>query len=653
MTGGLPNPSSPADAPNAPEPELGPYAVELSPDQQVPMRDGIMLAADIYRPMRDGLPLSEPLPVLLERSPYNKRGSNPSDVRVGDRRVWSKPDIARYFASFGYVVVLQDCRGRYASQGVFRKYLDEADDGVDTLAWLRAQPFCDGRIATWGLSYCAHTQTALGALAPAGLAAQWIDSGGFASAYHAGIRQGGAFELKQATWALKHARLSPKTAADPVRQAALAAVDIREWLGRMPWWPGNSPVSAAPEYEDYLFEQWRRGSYDAYWQQPALCAEAHHAGYADVPMVHMSSWYDPYASTAIRNYLGLSATKDSDVALIMGPWVHGRRSQTFAGDIDFGPQSTLDGNLAEHYLALRRQWFDHALGRPKLGAKPDAKPDAQPAPDPLARGHVAIFIMGGGSGRRLESGRLDHGGRWRFADRWPLPGSQVLNLYLHADGRLSGQPPAQAAAALSFDYDPRHPVPTIGGTIASGEPVMFAGGFDQRDDARFFACSGSGADLSERPDVLSFVSEPLAAPLDVVGELSVRLFVSSDAPDTDFTVKLVDVYPPSADYPEGFALNITDGILRMRYRDSWTEPALMDAGRVYEVVVRPFPSANRFAAGHRIRLDISSSNYPHFDLNPNTGAPEGDWRESRIARNSVHLDALHGSTLTLTVLAPP
>ncbi|MBV8037771.1 CocE/NonD family hydrolase [Roseateles sp.] len=629
------------DHPLPAAPDHGPYDVDCV-EHMVPMRDGVRLATDIYRPALNGVLLTQALPVLMERSPYNKRGSNAADRSVANPSGLSKPEIARYFASHGYVVVLQDCRGRYGSEGVFRKYLDEAEDGVDTLAWLRDQPFCDGRIATWGLSYCAHTQSALGALNPDGLAAQWMDSGGFASAFHAGIRQGGAFELKQVTWALKHARLSPSTQEDPARAAALASVDIREWLTRLPWWPGHSPVTAAPEYEAYLFEQWRHGSFDDYWRRPALWAAGHYPGYADVPTVHMSSWYDPYASTAISNYLGLSRFKQCRPSLIMGPWVHGRRSQTFSGDVDFGPQSTLDGNLAKDYLTLRREWFDHALGR--------AAADGSVPPDPLSGRRVAVFIMGGGSGRKLPSGRMDHGGRWHFADAWPLPGSQNLELFLHADGRLAADAPTADAASLSYDYDPRHPVPTMGGTITSAEPVMVGGGFDQRDDPRFFGCKGSGRDLAERADVLSFVSAPLAGPLDLVGEVKVTLFVSSDAVDTDFTAKLIDWYPPTPDYPDGFALNITDGILRMRYRDSWEQPSLMEPGKVFEATVQPFPSANRFCAGHRLRIDISSSNFPHFDPNPNTGAPEGDWRESRVARNTLHLGAHTPSRVSICVL---
>jgi putative CocE/NonD family hydrolase len=614
----------------------GPFVVRVEPDAMIPMRDGIRLAADIYHPIEPPGASARQRPVLLERTPYNKRGTNLSDVMRDDPRPWSKPDIARHFASHGYVVVLQDCRGRYASEGSFRKYVNEADDGFDTLAWIAAQPFSDGRVATFGLSYGAHVQSALGTLAPPALAAQFLDSGGFANAYQGGIRQGGAFELKQATWAYKHALLSRRARHDPACKAALEREDIRDWFNRMPWAPGHSPVSALPEYEDYLFEQWRHGKFDTYWQQRALCAEHYHDEYADVPMVHMSSWYDPYARTAISNFTGLAERKRQPVHLVMGPWTHGQRSKTYAGDVDFGADATLDGALAPSYLELRRRWFDFVLGRA--------------TENPFARGRVAVFVMGGGSGRRNAQGRLEHGGYWRWADQWPLPGTREQRLYLHRDRSLRSQPAALGENALSFDYDPQQPVPTIGGTLTSGLPVMVGGAFDQRDDARFFGCSGSGRDLAERDDVLSFQTTPLLHDTEVIGEIQVHLFVASDCVDTDFTVKLIDVHPPSADYPEGFAMNITDGILRMRYRDSWERPELMQPGQIYAICVVPFPTANRFAAGHRIRLDIASSNYPHFDLNPNTGEAEGAWTHAVRARNSIYTGGPHASHVRLPIV---
>lgn len=593
----------------------------------VPMRDGVHLATDIYLPAHDVA-----LPVLLERTPYDKQGTNHADFSVADQTPLSKPEIARIFAARGYALVLQDCRGRYGSEGVFRKYMSEAEDGADTIAWIMAQPWCNGRIGTLGLSYGAHVQAALATLDPPGLAAMFLDSGGFSSAYHSGIRQGGAYELKQLTWALKHALLAPETLADPVRRAALEAADIREWIGVEKWRPGHSPISAAPEYEDFILEQWREDRFTDFWKQRGLYARGWYDGFADVPMVHMSSWYDPYSLTAIENFTGLSVRKQGPVKLIMGPWTHGKRSLTYSGDADFGPQSTLD-HLFGDYVALRQRWFDHHLKG--VGA--------DPLPDP-----VYLFTMGGGSGRRLPSGRLDHGGRWRSAANWPLPAMRMTPFHLHPDGDL-GEEAAGAATTKSFVHDPHHPVPTIGGAIASGAPVMEAGGFDQREGPAFFASRDPGRALADRPDVLIFETPPLDADVELTGQAVADLFVSSTAADTDVTIKIVDVYPASADYPDGYALNIAHGLLRMRFRHSFEEPEVMEAGKVYRVQIASFPMSNRFAKGHRIRVEIAGSNFPHFDINPNT-----DWRIEGlapvIAETRIHIGGDRPSHILLPVV---
>lgn len=331
-----------------------PYEVSVARDVRVPMRDGITLASDIYRPARAGRPVPGAFPVLLERTPYGRDRPSRSEITAETPEPpRSRAAVAALFVQHGYVVVYQDCRGRYGSEGVFRKYLDEATDGYDTCAWIVGQPWCNGVIGTMGLSYAAHTQAALASLNPPGLAAMFLDSGGFSSAFQSGIRNGGAFELKQATWAYNNALKSPSVLADAPRRAALEAIDLRDWFARMPWRPGHSPVSAAPEYEAYLFEQWTHGRFDAYWKQAGLYAAGYYEQFADVPQVHMSSWYDPYSRTASDNYLGLVGRKTGPIRLILGPWTHGNRSASFAGEVDFGPQATLDGNLAADFLTLR------------------------------------------------------------------------------------------------------------------------------------------------------------------------------------------------------------------------------------------------------------------------------------------------------------
>ena len=329
--------------------------IDVMRNVMVRMRDGVHLATDIYRPAIDGVAIQAPLPLLLERTPYDKSGTNHAD-RSRDRPTpLPKPAMAEIFARAGYVVAIQDCRGRFASEGLFEKYLSEGIDGYDTVAWLRRQNWCDGQVGTYGLSYGAHTQAALACLNPPGLAAMFLDSGGFSSAFHSGIRQGGAFELKQATWAYKHALLSPETERDPERKRALEEEDLRGWFARMPWSKGHSPLRAAPEYEDYLLEQWRGGRFGPYWERNGLYARGSYDSFSDVPTVLISSWFDPYSRTAIENFIGLSMHKRGPIKLVLGPWTHGQRSISYAGDVDFGAAAILDGKCrARLYRAAPR-----------------------------------------------------------------------------------------------------------------------------------------------------------------------------------------------------------------------------------------------------------------------------------------------------------
>ncbi|MFD5746127.1 CocE/NonD family hydrolase [Streptomyces sp. NPDC127033] len=600
---------------------------------QVPMRDGAALVADVYAAGPD----PAPRPVLLERTPYGRRTARGSD---GAFESWNPPPpeaVCRRFVERGYHVVRQDCRGRGDSGGTFVKYLNEAEDGYDTVEWIAAQPWCDGRVATMGVSYAAHAQSALASLGTPSLSAMFLDSGGFASAYETGVRLGGAFELKQATWAFARARTSAVTLGDPVRGAALESESIEEWFRHLPWRRGHSPLRHAPEYEDYLFEQWEHGRFGPYWRQLGIYGRGRFDQFPDVPSLHISSWYDPYIRTAVENFHELGTRKTSPAYLVLGPWTHGRRSVSYAGDVDFGPEAPLDGNLAADYAEFRADWFDARLS-------------SAPPRDPAVR----YFRMGGGSGRRTAEGRLDHGGRWLAGSTWPPEHAHTAEFRLTADGGLTVEPgeltpePGALAGYLEYDHDPRDPVPTIGGQVTSGEPVMAGGAFDQRPDDRTYSLTGSRLPLASRPDVLTFQTAPLERDVVVAGPVVARLTVSSTAVDTDFTVKLIDVHPPSADYPVGFAMNLTDGILRCRYRDSFESPSPLEPGRLYDVTVHAPDTANLFARGHRIRVDISSSNFPRFDVNSGTGAPETTDRRRVVATNRVYVDGR--STVTLHVL---
>ena len=620
--------------PVAPE-TLADVAVER--DIMVPMRDGVRLATDVYRPAFASVVAAGGFPVILERTAYGKTLASRSEFDHGESAPRPRAEVASWFVRAGYVVVYQDCRGRHASEGEFVKYLSEGYDGFDTLAWIAAQPWCDGNVATMGLSYAAHAQAALACLDPPGLAAMVIDSGGFSNAYQCGIRQGGAFELKQATWAYNRAKESRYAQAHPEARDALEHEDLRLWFRDMPWSRGHSPVRSVPEYERYLLDQWQHGNFDSYWKQLGIYAAGYYDSFADVPQVHMSSWYDAYVRTATENYVALKRKKRGPVRLIMGPWLHGDRNATCAGDVDFGAASAFDGNVATNWRTFRQRWFDHWV----RGIANSV--ETEPA--------VRLFMMGGGSGRRNAEGRLDHGGRWIAADDWPLPDTRFVRYHLHADGRLDPTLPSADTQALDYDFDPGNPVPTIGGSLTSGQPVFEGGAFDQREDARVFGARFPGKALAERDDVLVFETAPLAEDTAVIGPIAVHLHVSSNAPDTDFTAKLIDAHPPSTDYPQGFAMNLTDGILRCRYRKSWEQPELMSAGEICEIVIEPFATCNLFKAGHRIRVDISSSNFPRFDVNPNSGEAEGFAAQKRIARNRLYVDAAHPSHVVLPLVS--
>lgn len=594
-------------------------------DVMVPMRDGVRLATDITLPAGHG-----PFPTLLHRTPYDKSGARPSEISVREPVPKTNLEVAARLARAGYAVMTQDCRGRYASEGVFQKYMGEGEDGFDTLAWARQQDWCRGDFGTYGLSYSAHVQTALAVLQPPGLRTMFLDSGGFWNAYQGGVRRGGAFEMKQVTWAYKHARLSD-AARDPKVARALAQEDIADWILGKSWHRGQSPMRHVPEYEDYLFDQWEHGAFGAYWQAPEIYGAAHYAVLSQYPTFLISGWYDPYSETMFRHFEGIT-NHGGHAELVMGPWLHGRRSQGFAGDADFGPESRLDGAIAPDYDSLRRAWFDHWL-----------MPD-EPRPAPPT---VQWFAMGGGSGKTTAEGRLDHGGLWRKDRVWPPRDMAQVSYYLLAEGGLASNPGAAGKAV--FVTDPVTPVPTIGGAITSGEPVMEGGVFDQVTTPETFAALPPFGPVTARADVLSFATEPLVHAIEIAGTPTLILDLSTDVPDMDIAFKLIDLAPPSPNYPAGFAANLTDGILRLRYRDSWETPALLTPGERVRITIEAPPIANIFAVGHRIRVDISGANFPKFDVNPQTGEDAPNASGRRISTTSVYLGQGAGTRLILPI----
>jgi putative CocE/NonD family hydrolase len=307
---------------------------------------------------------------------------------------------------------------------------------------------------------------------------------------------------------------------------------------------------------------------------------------------------------------------------------------TTAGEVSFGDAAADEGPVNATWL----KW----LNRYVL----DESGSSEDVPEPLLR----YFVMGLGDGHRLPDGKLYHGGEWRSADHWPLPETIATPYYLHADGTLRPERPLCGVPGLSYVFDPRNPCPGIGASSLQSDTFpafIMSGPRDQVCRPELTSCRGSAAPLSERADVLVFQTAPLNEALEVTGAIGVDLWVSSSARDTDFTAKLIDVYPPSSEHPQGVALLLSEGILRMRYRDNRAREELIEPGQRYRITVELNPTSNVFKAGHRIRLDISSSNYPEYDVNPNTGEPLGRHTHYVAATQTVFVDALHASEIVL------
>ncbi|MFQ5947161.1 MAG: CocE/NonD family hydrolase, partial [Anaerolineae bacterium] len=488
----------------------------------IPMRDGVCLAADIYRPARGGTFAEGSFPALLQRTPYSK--DNPE--RVERDGLW--------YAERGYVVVIQDVRGRYRSEGEFTFLRQEPADGFDAIEWVGDQPWSDGQVGTFGTSYMGWTQSAAATQNPPHLKAMWVNQSG-ASAYTSSVRHNGAFEMRFLCWAFWQGAKSKEAKADPVIERALGGVNVREWLTRMPLRKGCSPLALIPRYEAWALELVTRGGYDEFWAQPGFNIERHWREHADVPMVFSSGWYDSYTRATLENFVGLTKLKKGPVWALMGPWTHGwaQLALPYSGDVDFGPEAAVD------YNELRLAFFDAALKGISNGWRER----------PLLR----LFIMGGGSGRRNGQGRLDHGGTWRDEREWPLARMRFTKYYLYPGGGLTSDAPSAQQASSSFQFDPLRPVATIGGNMSSlvglmprpaGAPeipveererdvIGIPGAFDQREAPQFFGCRPPYLPLAARHDVLVFQTEPLLRDTEVTGPISVTLFVSSSAVDSD------------------------------------------------------------------------------------------------------------------------
>jgi len=609
------------------------YDVAIDRDIMIAVRDGLRLATDIYFPASAGIHAPGRFPALIERTPYDKDSA----------RFVSH---ARFFALHGYIVLIQDVRGRGNSEGEWYPFAHEAPDGYDTIEWAATQPWCCGRVGTMGTSYMAAAQSAAATLNPPHLGAMFVTEGP-SDYYSCSMRHNGTLEQRFLIYAFHMAVTSKEARANPALRTALldARNNLGYWLNRLPVKKGASPLRLLPSYERWVLDLQTRATRDEYWQQRGYAIGEYYEQHADVPTVYFGSWYDSYARATCENFVALSRFKRSPQRLIMGPWLHGvQADQEWAGGIYFGPDAI------DSYNCLRLRWFDQWLKQLDTGVLDDPP--------------VRIFVMGGGSGHRLYdviggTERLDHGGRWRHEHEWPLARARNTPFYLHCGGELSRRHPEARFAATTYRFDPSDPVPTIGGNISVGFEFMPGGGFDQRGGANLLAAgrttNGSwGAreplPLAARPDVLTFQTEPLECDLETSGPITANLWISSSAPDTDFTVKLIDQYPPSPDYCDGFALNLTDSIMRARFRNSFSKPEPLEPNAVYQLSFPLYPTSNVFKRGHRIRVDISSSNFPRFDVNPNTGGPLGEAGGIAVANNTIHHDADRPSHIVLPLI---
>ncbi len=578
-------------------------AVQVLAEYNAPveMRDGTTLRAAVYRPASGG-----PFPVLLIRNPY------------GEPMVRAAP--VRPALDAGFAVVLQDCRGTGTSDGEFLTFESEALDGADSVEWCARQPWSDGSVAMFGASYLGMVQFAAASQAPSGLRA--IVPVVTPADYHWGLvyRQG-AFTLGQAlAW---HTLKSGQALA----YNAAAGVDVSAELGSLLALMADPAAAYAhlplrdtpavsrilPSWRKWLDHEVR----DDYWDGLSYRDARDRVS---APALHVGGWFDLFLGGTLDNFAFLAqhaatARARDGQRLIVGPWTHGDRSGV-AGELHFG---AFGSEQAIQLEQLQIEFLRAATGRPGAATGRPGAAGAGDVPGPRVR----LFVMGDNV--------------WREEDEWPLARTQWTRWYLHAGGSLSAAAPGDSDPPSHYTHDPRDPVPTAGGgTLMMGAPGpvrWLPGPRDQRE-------------VEARPDVLSFTSAPLTADLEVTGPVSVTLHAATSAADTDFTARLVDVWP------DGRALGVTDGIVRARYREGSRSPRPVTPGQGYEYTIDLIATSQVFKAGHRLRVDVASANFPCFDRNPGNGAPAATATEEDfvVAEQTIYHDRARPSCITLPVI---
>ncbi len=596
------------------------YAVRLEKSVMIPMRDGMRLSTDLYFPIG----AEPPYPVVLIRTPYDKNRFWPE--RASGYYRWEDGDVrVLLFAGQGYAVAVQDLRGRFESEGEFLIGTNERNDGSDAVDWLAAQPWSTGKVGTYGCSYLGENQLQLAATRnPLHAAAITQGNGGAYTGTHRtfAFMDGGAFELASAIgWfpragSRQHYRPPAGTPDSVFRQSAAyfspapvaPPVDYDQVFR---WLPLNTMMKRIATFPTHFEDFVSHGPADPYWEHFNFVSDADRF---DIPALHVNSWYDLGINETLTlfNLLRTNAETDrgrTNQFVIISPTAHceseGVTAKTIVGRRDMG-DPRLD------YYGIYLQWFDRWL------READNTVTQMPK--------VQYYLMGQNE--------------WRSADAWPIPGTQFTKYYLHSDGRansrygtgrLSPATPSQEPPD-HFVYDPNTPVPSLGGVICcTTAPNTPSGSYDQ-------------SEVEMRHDVLVYTTPPLERGIEVTGPIVLVLYVSSSARDTDFTGKLVDVDP------DGSAYNLQDGLLRARYREGYDKQVWMEDGKVYEVRIDLHATSNYFAPGHRIRLEVSSSNFPRLDRNLNTGGSNYDETQWVVARNTIYHSQLYPSYVLLPIV---
>lgn len=555
---------------------------------RVPMRDGVSLAASVYR---DSSP--EPRPVILIRTPYNEQMSRTLPVTPA--------------LEAGFAVVIQNCRGTASSEGELWAFENETNDGLDTIAWLREQDWTNGQVCMFGASYLGMSQLAVSGRRPEGLAA--IVPIVATNNYRDGlVYKQGALQLGQGLgWhTLKTAQTLGERALrgeDVSAQMGAFAAMTRDMDGTY----RTLPLTDIPAITDVLpsWKKWLQKESDAgYWHSISYTADR---PWTAVPGLHVGGWFDLFLGGTLDNYRAIAQGAETEEVrrnqhLIIGPWTHADQTGA-AGELFFGAGAAHAIRLEEQQMRFLRE---------SVSGGPSSLPPVQ------------IFVMGANC--------------WRTENEWPLARTDWQKWYLQADGILGPELPADGNGALEFTHDPHNPVPTVGGgTLISGGTDGGAGYMPGARDQRV---------LDARTDMLRFTGPVLEEDVEVTGPLSVTLYAATTAEDADFTAKLINVWP------DGRAMGVADGIVRARYRNGMDSPEKVEPGEVYEYRIDLAATSQVFRKGHRIRVDIASSNFPCYDRNSGSGKPAGLVTEDdlRTATQHIHCGAEYPSHIELPVI---